>query len=67
MSTGIGGAVKGQVEDLDLLLEVFDDVLLVAVDPTGQAYEEELKMVHGASSDLVRSHAGSLLLRTTIA
>ena len=55
------------LEDSDLFLEVFDDVLLVAVDPTGQAYEEESKMVHGASSDLVRAHAGFLLLRTTIA
>jgi hypothetical protein len=33
-------------EDFDLLLQVFDDVLLVAVDPAGQAKEEKLKMVH---------------------
>src|ERR1035437_1912115 len=33
-------------EDLDLLLEVFDRVLLIAVDPAGQTDEEQLKMVH---------------------
>ena len=32
--------------DLNLLLEVFDHVLLMAVDPAGQTNEEELKMVH---------------------
>ena len=32
-------------EDLNLLLEVFNNVLLIAVDPTGQTDEEELKMV----------------------
>jgi hypothetical protein len=34
------------LQDFDLLLEVFDHVLLLAVDPAGQAKEEELKMVH---------------------
>ena len=33
-------------EELNLLLEVFDNVLLVAVDPAGQAKEEKLKFVH---------------------
>jgi hypothetical protein len=34
-------------EHFDLFLEIFDHVLLVAVDPTGQAKEDELKLVHG--------------------
>ena len=34
------------LEDFDLLLEVFDDVLLVAVDPAGQTEEDELILVH---------------------
>ncbi len=34
------------VQDLDLLLKIFDPVLLVAVDPTGQAYHKELKLIH---------------------
>lgn len=34
------------LEDFDLLREVFDNVLLVAVDPVGRVKEEELKMVH---------------------
>jgi hypothetical protein len=34
------------LEDFDLLLEVFDNVLLIAVDPAGQAYHIELKQVH---------------------
>jgi hypothetical protein len=33
-------------QDFDLLLEVFDHALLVAVDPIGQADEEELKVAH---------------------
>ena len=33
-------------EDLDLLLEVFDDKLLVTVEPTGQADKHELQSVH---------------------
>ena len=33
-------------EDFHLFLEVFDDVLLVAVDPTGQADEQQLERVH---------------------
>ena len=33
-------------EDQDLLLEVFDRVLLIAVDPAGQTDEEQLKLVH---------------------
>jgi hypothetical protein len=32
--------------DLNLLLEVFDNVLVIAVDPAGQTDEEELKGVH---------------------
>ena len=35
------------LEDFDLLLEIFDHVLLMAVDPTGHAKEDELKLVHG--------------------
>lgn len=35
------------LEDFDLLMEVFNTVLLVAIDPTGQANEKKLKMVHG--------------------
>jgi hypothetical protein len=34
------------LEDFDLLLEIFDHVLLVVVDPTGQAKEDELKLIH---------------------
>jgi hypothetical protein len=34
------------VEDFHLFLEVLDQVLLVAVDPTGQAYHKELKSIH---------------------
>ena len=33
-------------QDLYLFLEVFDDELLVAVEPTGQADEQELQSVH---------------------
>ena len=33
------------LENFDLLLESFDDILLVAVDPAGQAYHKELKPV----------------------
>jgi hypothetical protein len=46
-------------------LEIFHDVLLVAVDPTSQADEEELKMFTAASSDFVRSHTSFLLFATT--
>jgi hypothetical protein len=34
-------------------LEIFDHVLLVAVDPIGQAKEDELKLVHGC---MIRFH-----------
>lgn len=34
------------LEDFDFLLEVLDNILLLAVDPTGQANAEKLKMVH---------------------
>jgi hypothetical protein len=34
------------LEDFDLLLEVFDNILLVAVDPTSSAGHEELKGIH---------------------
>jgi hypothetical protein len=37
------------LEDFDLLLKVFDNVLLVAVDPARQAEQEELKQVHWRS------------------
>jgi hypothetical protein len=33
-------------QDIDLFLEVLDYDLLVTVDPTGQAEEEELKVAH---------------------
>jgi hypothetical protein len=33
-------------QDLNLFLEIFDNVLLIAVDPAGQTDEEELKVVH---------------------
>jgi hypothetical protein len=32
--------------DFDLLLEVFDNVLLVAVDPPGQTDEDEAILIH---------------------
>jgi hypothetical protein len=34
-------------EHSDLLPEVFDDGLLVAVHPTGNAYEKEWQGIHG--------------------
>ena len=34
------------LEDSDLLLEVLNNVLLVAVDPTGETKQKKLKMVH---------------------
>ena len=34
------------VEDFHLFLKILDHVLLVAVDPTGQAYHKELKLIH---------------------
>jgi len=34
------------LEDFDLLLEVFNNVLLVAVDPAGQTDQDELILVH---------------------
>jgi hypothetical protein len=36
-------------EDPELLLEVFNFLLLVTVDPTGQAEGQNLKLVHGPS------------------
>ena len=41
-----GPFVQLLLEDLHLLLEVFDDQLLVAIEPTGQANEQELQSVH---------------------
>ena len=34
------------LEDFDFFLKVLDGILLVAIDPTRQAKEEKLKMVH---------------------
>jgi hypothetical protein len=34
------------LEDFDFFLKVLDGVLLVAIDPTRQAKEEKLKMIH---------------------
>jgi hypothetical protein len=34
------------LEDFDLVLEVFDEVLRVAVDRAGQTEEDELKLLH---------------------
>ena len=45
---------------LDLLLEVFDDPLLITVDPAGQAKEKELNMAQPGrvgAGDLARNSA----------
>ena len=51
-------------QHFDLFLKVFDQVLLVAVDPTRKTQEQQLYRVHGPDTGAVSLQAASVLFRS---